>query len=126
MSNDAFALGAGYLFALGLLLALIPLGWLVVGPRARLVLALVAVGLAAGIVTGCLRTRGEITRRTNVIVRADSFASGGGVHIASGPGAAVTASGAVLAMVSAIAGGTVGGRAPRLGLPEREDREPEP
>ncbi len=129
LSVDASGVGAGYLFGLGLLIALVPLGWLVTGPRVRTALALLAVGVAIGVFVGTLQTRADIPSRTLRVLDAEirpvPGASGTVVRVVSGPGIIVTACGAVLAAIGALGGATVGGRAPRLGLPERPPGGPE-
>ncbi|MCI0343880.1 MAG: hypothetical protein L0221_00360 [Chloroflexi bacterium] len=52
-------IGVGYLSGLGLLIALVALGWLTAGPRTRMALSLLAFGaaIAGGILT--LQARGE-------------------------------------------------------------------
>lgn len=122
---DGSALGAGYLFGLGLLIALVPLGWLVTGPRARVALALVAVAICAGVFVGTFRTRSELTDRATEVARREIVIPGTIARISSGPGVAVTAAGAALAAIAALAGASVAGRAPRLGLPERPPGGPE-
>jgi hypothetical protein len=120
LTLDASAVQAGYLFGLGLLLALVPLGWLVTGPKGRALLALIAVGISAGVLWGVYRTRHELVARAEHVavpeLRTASF------RVASGPGIAVTGGGAALAAISALGGAAAGKRAPRLGLPEGPDR----
>ena len=125
VSVDASGVGAGYLFGLGLLIALVPLGWLVTGPRARTALALVAVAVAIGVFVGTLQTRSDIPRRSVEVLEGEVPVTGTVLRVATGPGVVVTASGAILAILGAIAGAAVGGRAPRLGLPERPPGGPE-
>ena len=115
---DAAAVNAGYVFGLGLLLALVPLGWLVAGPRGRLVLGLLAFAVA-GVAFGQTTMRNDVVRSAQeealrtTSIRATSF------RVATGPGIPVTAAGAALAGLAALWGGTVGDKAPRLGLPEK-------
>ena len=125
VSVDATGVGAGYLFGLGLLIALVPLGWLVTGPRARTALALLAVAAAIGVFIGALQTRSDIPSRSVEILREVRPDTGTVLRITSGPGIVVTASGAVLAAIAAIAGAVAGRRAPRLGLPEKPPGGPE-
>ena len=120
LTMDAAVVGSGSLFGLGLLLALVPLGWLVAGPRGRTVLAVIALGISGVVFWQIAHTRNELTHRAAPIasreLRTASF------QVASGDGIPVTAAGAALAAVGAVVGATVGGGAPRLGLPERPDR----
>lgn len=124
MSFDASALGAGYLFGLGLLLALVPLGWLVAGPRARVGLGVVAIAIAGVALWQAADIRSELRRRVRVAAVSDAK-DRTRIPVTPGPGTPVTLTGAALAVLAAVGGATVGGRAPRLGLPERpppEDR----
>ena len=124
VTMDAAAVGGGSLLGLGLLLALVPLGWLVAGPRGRTVLAVIAIGICGVVFWQVAHTRNELVRRAAPVasreLRTASF------RIASGNGVPVTAAGAALAAVGAVVGATVGGGAPRMGLPDRPDRGPEP
>jgi len=115
---DAASVHAGYVFGLGLLLALVPLGWLVAGPRGRLVLGLLAFAVAA-VAYGQTAMRNDVIKSAHeealrvTSIRATDF------RVTTGPGIPVTAAGAALAGLSALWGATVGDKAPRLGLPEK-------
>jgi len=122
LSLDAPSLGAGYLFGLGILIALVPLGWLVVGPQARVVLGILAVGVAGVIFWQAAATRGELVQRSRAFARREITQRGVSLHIESGPGIPVTAAGAAVAALAAIAGASAGRQIPRLGLPERPDK----
>jgi len=124
VSVDASGVGAGYLFGLGLLIALVPLGWLVTGGRARTAPVFVAVAVAAGVFVGTLQTRSDIPRRSIDVLRT-ARPAGAVLRVTSGPGIVVTASGAVLAALAALAGAAAGRDAPRLGLPEKPPGGPE-
>jgi len=120
LTMDAAVLGGGSLFGLGLLLALVPLGWLVAGPRGRTVLAVVAIGISGVVFWQIAHTRNELTRRAAPVASRELRT--GTFRVESGPGIPVSAAGAAVAVVAAVVGATVGGGAPRLGLPERPDR----
>jgi hypothetical protein len=122
---DGSALDAGYLAGFAFLLALVPLGWLVVGPRGRVVLALFAVLMTAGVFAQVATTRSHLIPRAREVATRQVPASVS-MRVASGPGVPVTAAGAGVAFVSAIVGGAAGGRTPKLRMPEKPDRtEPE-
>jgi hypothetical protein len=114
---DAAAVHAGYVFGLGLLLALVPLGWLVAGPRGRLLLGIVAFALAA-IAFGQTTMRSDVLKRGREEALRETSIRSTSFRVATGSGIPVTAAGAAVAGLSALWGGTVGGKAPRLGLPE--------
>lgn len=116
-------IGAGYLVGFGLLLALVPLGWLVTGPRGRVALALVGVALAAVTVAGVAVARNDLSVRTLRLVR-ESSGLGFGGRISSGPGIPVAMSGAAIAGLGAIFGGIAGRAVPRMRMPERPDQGP--
>jgi hypothetical protein len=126
LTFDASSVGGGYLFGLGLLLALVPLGWLVTGPRGRTILAVIAAVLAAGVFVGTFQTRAGTPRHVIRILANDVSAPAGTVfHVSTGPGVPITGAGAALAALGAVWGLTVGGRAPRLGLPEEPPDRPD-
>jgi hypothetical protein len=125
LTFDAASIGAGYLFGLGLLLALVPLGWLVTGPRARVALALVALAAAIGIMVATAHTRSRAIDRATIMARSELSIQEGRLRVATSGGSAVTAAGAALAALAAIGGAVVGGSAPRLGLPERPPAPPD-
>jgi hypothetical protein len=124
LTMDAAVVGAGSLFGLGLLLALVPLGWLVVGPKGRTFLAVAALGICGVVFWQVAHTRSELVHRAAPVasreLRTASF------RVASGSGIPVTAAGAAVAAVAAVVGATVGGGAPRIGLPDRPDRGERP
>ncbi|MGH2784642.1 MAG: Trp biosynthesis-associated membrane protein [Actinomycetota bacterium] len=114
-------LGAGYLFGLGLLLALVPLGWLVVGPTGRIVLGAVGIALAAGILVGVWDLRSGSTERAVVLMRQE-FGNTANIHASSRFGPDVTSGGAELAVLAALAGAIVGRRVPKMRMPEPPDK----
>jgi len=81
----------------------------------------IAVAISGAVFWGCARTRNELVPRAKAIATRELRT--GSIRVASGPGIPVTAAGAGLAAVAAIAGAGVGGRAPRIGLPDRPDRD---
>lgn len=117
---DASAVGAGYVFGLGLLLALVPLGWLATGPRARVALSVLGLAIAIGIGLGVATVRGDLTsvaaRKARTIVAGNPSAS---YRIASSAGAGLTAAGAALGGLSCIAGAGAGARIPRMRMPDK-------
>jgi len=119
---DASAVGAGWVFGLGLLMALVPLGWLVTAHAGRLVLGLVAVAMAA-VVFGQTTMRNDVVKHAHAVALRQTSLRGASFRVATGPGIGVTAAGAIVAGIGAIWGATVGGAAPRLGLPEGGDRD---
>jgi hypothetical protein len=123
LTLDAAALASGWVFGLGLLLALVPLGWLVLGWRGRLVLGVVAFAVAAGVFYQVVRTRSDIPSDARRITIQETSVRDANLRIATGPGVGITAGGAVIAALAAVWGGTVGRAAPRLGLPERPGGE---
>jgi len=123
LSLDSSAVQAGYLFGLGLLLALVPLGWLVAGPRGRLVLGVVGFAVAAIVFWQAEGTRGHIVTRARAVASQQASIRNADLQIRTGPGLSVTAAGAVVAAIGAAVGATVGGGAPRIGLPERPGRD---
>ena len=120
LTMDAAAVGGGALFGLGLLIALVPLGWLVAGPRGRTVLAVIALGICGVVFWQVARTRDELVHRAAPVASRELRT--GSFRVASGPGIPATAAGAAVAAVGAVLGATVGGGAPRLGLPDKPDR----
>jgi hypothetical protein len=123
ISLDASALDVGYLVGLAFLLALVPLGWLVLGPRGRAVLALFAVVIAVSVFIQVAATRSRlIPRAREVAIR--QVTSSVSMRIASGPGIPVTAAGAAVAFAAAISGGAAGARAPKLRMPEKPEGTP--
>jgi hypothetical protein len=121
LSLDASAVRSGWVFGLGLLLALVPLGWLVVGHRGRLVLGVLAFALGVVVFYQAWTTRHDMTSLVREFAATQSTIRGADFRIASGPGIAVTAAGGALAAMAAVWGATVGPSVPRLGLPERPD-----
>jgi hypothetical protein len=123
---DASALDAGFLLGLAFLLALVPLGWLVVGPRGRGVFALAAVVVAVSVFAQVAATRSHMIPRAREIAVRQLPTLSVSMRVASGPGIPVTAAGAGVALVSAVVGGVAGVRTPKLRMPEKPDRrEPE-
>ena len=116
-------LGAGYLFGLGLLLALIPLGWLVVGPKGRVVLGVAGLALAIGIGAGVAGARADATDRAARVMRSEVGSEFASFRIATRAGSGVAAAGAAIAALSSIAGAVVGRRVPRLRMPEPPDKD---
>jgi hypothetical protein len=110
-------LGVGYLFGLGLLLALVPLGWLVTGPRGRRVLGVLGLAVALGIGVGVAVGRADVADRALRVSRVGGPQAGA---VESGPGIGVTAAGAALGALGSIAGAVTGGSIPRMRLPERD------
>ena len=115
-------IGAGYLFGLGLLLALVPLGWLVVGPKGRLGLGALGLALAIGIGIGVSVARSDSTTRAVRLMRKDVGTELPAFRVTSGVGPGVTAAGAALAGLSAIGGAIAGRRLPKLRMPEPPDK----
>jgi len=119
---DGADVGAGYLFGLGLLCALIPLGWLVAGPRGRVVLGVAGLALAVGIGVGVAVTHGDLVAEARRLTRTEVAGAVARVQIRSGTGSGVTAAGAAVAGLSSLAGAVAGRHIPRLRLPEKPDR----
>jgi hypothetical protein len=111
-------IGAGYLFGFGLLLALVPLGWLVVGPKGRLVLGALGVALALGIGIGVSVARSESTARASRLIREDVGSELPAFRVKSDAGPGVTAGGAALGGLASVAGAIAGRRLPKLRMPE--------
>lgn len=119
------ALGVAYFFGLGLLLALVPLAWLVVGPNARMVLAFLALATAVWVGVATAQVRGDLIPRAERKARSALLRSGDGdVRIASGPGIGITGAGAALATLGAMGGAVVARQVPRMRLPERPPSPP--
>jgi hypothetical protein len=114
--------GAGYLAGLGLLIALIPLVWLVAGPTGRLILAVAGLGLAVAVVVGVAVARDELPARAERLVREETAGFSVGGRISTGPGITVTLAGAAVGGLGALFGGIAGRHVPRLRMPERPDR----
>lgn len=114
--------GAGYLFGLGLLLALVPLGWLVVGPKGRLGLGVLGLLLAIGIGIGVSVARSDSTARAAEPIRKTVGAELPAFRVSSGAGPGITAAGAALAGLSSVAGAIAGRRVPKLRMPEPPDK----
>lgn len=122
---DASALGSGWVFGLGLLIALVPLGWLVVGGRSRLILGLVAV--AAAVIVSYQAAGNPTTfddQAKSVALRQASLQSAD-LRVDLGPGIPVTFGGAILAAIASVWGAVVGRKVPRLGLPEEPPDRPD-
>jgi hypothetical protein len=119
ISLDASAVRSGWVFGLGLLLALVPLGWLVTGHSGRLVIGLLGFAIAVGVFYQAQMSRGEIFGRVQAIEIDQVSLRGANYRVATGPGIPVTAAGAALAAICAMWGATVGPNVPRLGLPEK-------
>lgn len=115
-------IGAGYLFGIGLLLALVPLGWLVVGPRGRLALGALGVALAIGIGIGVSVARSDSTGRAARLMRQETGSEQATFRVKSGAGPGITAGGAALAGISSIAGAIAGSRVPKMRMPEPPDK----
>ena len=115
-------IGAGYLFGLGLLLALIPLGWLVVGPKGRVLLGVLGIVLAIGIGVGVAVARSDATERAADVMRREVGSELATFRIATRPGSGVAAGGAALAGLSSIAGAVVGRHVPKMRMPEPPDK----
>ena len=126
LTLDASAVGAGWVFGLGLLLALVPLGWLVLGWQGRLALGLIGFAVAAGVLYQTWATRNDVPIRARQVASQETSIRDADIRVATGPGITVTAAGGALAALACMWGGTVGKAAPRLGLPERPDRGGEP
>jgi hypothetical protein len=126
LTLDASALQSGWVFGLGLLLALVSLGWLVLGWQGRLVLGLVAFAVAVGVLSYAFQVRSDVPSKARRIAIQETSISPADLRIATGPGLGVTAGGAAVAALAAMWGGTVGKDVPRLGLPERPDRDGRP
>ena len=115
-------LGAGYLFGLGLMLALVPLGWLVVGPNARIALGLIGVGLAVGIYAGVWDARRDVTERAVEIMRAEAGSAFTGIGATSRHGPTVASGGAMIAGLTSLGGAVVGRHVPKMRMPEPPDK----
>jgi hypothetical protein len=126
ISPSGTDIGAGYLFGLGLLLALIPLGWLVVGPRGREVLGVLGVALAIGIGVGAYSARADSLARAASFVRREIGVEQATFRVKSSAGPAVTGAGAALAALSAMAGAAAGRHVPAIRMPKPPDREAPP
>jgi hypothetical protein len=124
ITMDGPALGAGYLLGLALILALVPLGWLVAGPRARIALAALALAVCGVIIWQTAATRSDLIPRAKKTALPQLSSADASIHISSGAGIPVTAAGAALAAASAILGGAAGSRAPKLRMPERPPENP--
>jgi hypothetical protein len=118
ISLDASAVRSGWVFGLGLLLALVPLGWLVMGHSGRLILGLLGFAIAVGVFYQAWFIRGDLFPRVRAVSVAGTSLRGADYRVATGPGIPVTAAGAALAGICAMWGATVGPNVPRLGLPE--------
>lgn len=118
---DASGVARGWIFGLGLLIALVALTWVVLGWRGRLVTGLFAF-LVAGLVFYV-----AAAQRSDVIslVQLNTGIIAGNKRISTGPGIPITAAGASLAALAAVWGATVGRNVPRLGLPEKPPGGPE-
>lgn len=119
---NATDIAGGYLFGLGLLLALVPLGWLVVGPRGRVVLGIAGVTLAIGIGFGVYAARADSTERAARLMRREVGSELATFRITSSAGPGVTGAGAALAGLASIAGAIAGSRVPRMRMPEPPDK----
>ncbi len=115
-------IGAGYLFGLGLLLALVPLGWLVVGPKGRLGLGALGLALAIGIGIGVSVARSDSTARASRLIQKDVGSELPAFQVRSGAGPGVTAGGAALAGLSSITGAIAGRTVPKMRMPEPPDK----
>ena len=122
LTLDASSVGSGWVFGLGLLLALLPLGWLVLGWQGRLALGLVGFAVAVGVFYQATATRSDVLTRARRIAVQETSIRNADFRVSTGPGITVTAAGAAIAALAAVWGGTVGKNVPRLGLPERGDR----
>lgn len=127
--GDVAASGAnldvGYLSGLGLMIALVALGWLTAGPRTRVWLSLLALvaAVGAGIIT--FQVRSEVSERAVAFVRTEVGDPNLEIRrVATGPGIGVTAAGAAVSILSAIAGGIAGRRVPRMRMPDSPGGEP--
>ena len=118
ISLDASAVRSGWVFGLGLLLALVPLGWLVMGHGGRLILGLVGFAIAVGVFYQAWIARGDLSPRVRAVSVSGTSLRGANYRVATGPGISVTAAGSVLAGICSMWGATVGPSVPRLGLPE--------
>jgi len=115
-------IGAGYLFGLGLLLALVPLGWLVLGPRGRVALGVLGLALALAIGLGLSVARSDSVGRAAQRMRAEVGSELATFRIRSSAGPGITAAGAALAGLSSIAGAIAGSRVPKMRMPEPPDK----
>ena len=107
------------MFGLGLLIAIVPLGWLVLGWQGRLALGLIAFAVAVAVFYQAAGTRNDIIARAHTVALRETSIRNASFRVATGPGIPVTAVGAAVAAVGAMWGGTVGRSVPRLGLPEK-------
>lgn len=122
---DASAIGSGWVFGVGLLIALVPLGWLVLGWQGRLVLGLVAFAAALLVLYQAAGMRDDIVGRARDVALRQVSVRSADLRIATRYGIPVTGSGAAVAAIAAMLGAVVGKRVPRLGLPERPPGGPE-
>lgn len=122
---DASAIGSGWVFGVGLLIALVPLGWLVLGWRGRLALGFVAFAAAVLVFYQAEGMRDDTVARARDVARTQASVRGADLRIATGSGIPVTGSGAAVAAIAAALGAAVGKKVPRLGLPERPPGGPE-
>lgn len=127
LTADGSQIGVGYLSGVGLLIALIALGWLVAGPRTRVALAVAALGAAVAVAIVVVQTRGDVTTKAAAFARAETATPElEFIRISTGPGIAVAAAGAAIAALAAVAGGEAGRLVPRMRMPEPPDRKGEP
>ncbi|MEX2554016.1 MAG: hypothetical protein WEB06_00090 [Actinomycetota bacterium] len=115
-------IGAGYLFGLGLLLALVPLGWLVTGPKGRLGLGALGLALGVGIGIGVSVARSDSIARASRLIREDVGNELPAFRVKSDTGPGVTAGGAALAGLSSVAGAIAGRRVPKLRMADPPDK----
>jgi hypothetical protein len=115
---DGASMGVGYLFGIGLLIALVPLGWLVAGPRTRVVLAVVAIAAAAGVAAVVATKRADVPAEAIAKATQEISFPNVALRISSGSGIGVTAAGAALAGLSALFALGPARRVPKMRMPE--------
>lgn len=122
---DASAVASGWVFGVGLLIALVPLAWLVVGWQGRLVVGLIAFAAAVLVFYQAAAQRSEVIARAERVALRQVVIERADLRIETGPGLPVTAAGGAVAAITAVWGATVGKSVPRLRLPERPPGDPQ-
>ncbi len=121
---DASAVASGWILGVGLLIALVPLGWLVLGWQGRLVVGLVAFAAAVLVFYQATANRSDVVARAERVALRQVILRTADLRVETGPGIPVTAAGGAVGAVAALWGATVGRSVPRLRLPERPPGDP--
>ena len=122
---DASGVAAGWVFGVGLLIALVPLAWLVLGWQGRLVLGVIAFAAAVIVFYQAAANRADFAHRAQDVALRQALLRSADLHVQTGPGIPVTAGGATLAALCSVWGSAVGRKVPRLGLPEEPPDRPD-